>query len=440
MIEGYIMKVVIMAGGRGTRISSIARDIPKPMIQIEGKPVLEHEIECLREQGFTDLLITVGHLGNVIMEYFGDGTGISPTTGESFGVHITYFVEESPLGNAGALFQIKDQLTEDFLLLNGDAIFDINFNQFVAYHKKYGGAVTLFTHPNNHPYDSSLVITGKNQEVIKWLNKEDERPKYYRNRINAGLHIISPAILDREMPTTKVDLDRELLKPLAGTGQMFAYDSPEYVKDMGTPERYKSVSHDFKMGRIQAKNLRNKQKAIFLDRDGVINEYVGFLTDIRSFELRAGVIEAIKKINQSGYLAIVVTNQPVIARGELSDTQLQEIHNKMETLLGAEGAYIDALYYCPHHPHKGYEGEVTELKIDCECRKPKPGMLIEAAKDFNIDLLTSWMVGDSERDMIAGRDAGCKTALITEQEEVFGQDVSKKRLIDFIEQIFYLEG
>ena len=429
------MKVVIMAGGRGTRISSIARDIPKPMIKIDEKPVLEHEIECLREQGFTELIITVGHLGNVIMDYFGDGSGISPITRKPFGVHITYFVEETPLGNAGALFQIKEQLTEDFLLLNGDAIFDINFNKFVAYHKACGGTVTLFTHANSHPYDSSIVVAGENKEVLKWLNKEDERPKYYRNRVNAGLHVISPTILNKKINAAKVDLDRELLKPLAGSGEMFVYDSPEYVKDMGTPERYESVSHDFQTGLVQAKNLRNKQKAIFLDRDGVINKYVGFLTDSNQFELLPGVINAIKKINKSGNLAIVVTNQPVIARGDVTRDELQEIHNKMETLLGSEGAYIDALYYCPHHPHKGYDGEVAELKIQCACRKPKAGMLLEAAKDYNIDLENSWLVGDSDIDIMAGQEAGCKTALITEQEEEFGQDISKKSLIDFVNNI-----
>ena len=300
------------------------------------------------------------------------------------------------------MFKLKDKLTEDFLLLNADVIFDIDFNRFVNYHKQKGGLVTLFTHPNSHPFDSGLIFTDENNVVLRWSAKEDERPKFYKNRVNAGLHVISPKILDTVISTKKIDLDRQLLKPLAGTNQMFAYDSPEYVKDMGTPERYENVCNDFKAGRVQAKNLNNKQKAIFLDRDGTINKYVGFLKDIKDFELLPGVANAIKKINESGYLAIVVTNQPLIARGEVTIDQLNEIHNKMETLLGKEGAYVDAIYYCPHHPHKGYEGEVPELKIDCECRKPKPGMLFRAAKDFNIDLNKSWMIGDSENDVKAG--------------------------------------
>lgn len=439
------MKTVIMAGGKGTRISSVASDIPKPMIKIEGKPVLEHELECLRDQGFTDIILTVSHLGDIIMDYFGDGSGISPVTGKPFDVHIEYYFEKEPLGNAGALFKIKDKLDSDFLLLNADAVFDVDFNRFVAFHKSHGGLVTLFTHPNSHPYDSGLIIADKSGSVEKWMAKEDERPEYYRNRVNAGLHVINPIILEQsgidadKVGTVgengkhiKVDLDRQLLKPLSGTGKIFCYDSPEYVKDMGTPERYYSVCADYKAGRISGKNLKNKQKAVFLDRDGTINKYVGFLRNIDEFELIDGVADAIKKINVFGYLAIVITNQPVIARGEVSFEELEVIHNKMETLLGKEGAYLDAIYYCPHHPHKGYEGERPELKFDCDCRKPKPGMLLKAANDFNIDLSRSWMIGDGEIDIKAGINAGCQTALISEGS--YGQTATVQSLKAFVEQ------
>ena len=395
------MKAVIMSGGRGTRISELFPDIPKPLIPICGKPVLEHEIECLKEQGFTDIILTVSHMADKIIEYFGDGSKL--------GVHIDYFVEDKPLGNAGALFRLRDKLTEDFLLLNADSVFNIDFNRFVAFHKEHKALATLFTHPNDHPYDSGLIIADKNKSVQKWLAKEEARPEFYKNRVNAGLHIISPKLLENDIDLPKIDLDRHLLKPLARSGKMFCYDSPEYVKDMGTPERFKTVTKDFESGKVFARNLRNRQKAIFLDRDGTINKYVGFLRNIDDFELLPTVAEAIKLINRSGYLAIVVTNQPVIARGEVTFAALDEIHNKMETLLGAEGAYLDGIYFCPHHPDKGFEGEVRELKFDCDCRKPKPGMLLQAAKDFNIDLMQSYMIGDGEHDKGAGDAAGCKT-------------------------------
>lgn len=271
-----------------------------------------------------------------------------------------------------------------------------------------------------------MIIADSTCEVNAWLAKEDDRPKFYRNRVNAGLHVISPKVLEisgvdknaigKEVngKIMKVDLDRQVLKPLCGTHTMFCYDSPEYVKDMGTPERYESVCRDYTKGVVQAKNLKNRQKAIFLDRDGTINKYVGFLRKTEELELTEDAAEAIKLINTSGYLAVVVTNQPVIARGEVTWEGLDEIHNKMETELGKQGAYLDGIYFCPHHPHKGYVGELVELKIDCDCRKPKPGMLIKAAKDLNIDLKKSYMIGDSENDVKAGNSVGCKSIKIEE--------------------------
>ena len=410
------MKVVLMAGGRGTRISELFPDIPKPLIPIENIPVLEREIISLRNQGFTDIIITIGYMAEKIQSYFG--------VGEKLGVKISYFIEDKPLGNAGALFKLG--LTEDFLLLNADAVFDVDFNRMIEYHREKGGLVTLFTHPNSHPYDSGLIIAGENGSVEKWLAKEDARPEFYKNRVNAGLHVISPTALELSSvdkdkigievdgKVIKVDLDRQILKPLCGTGKMFCYDSPEYVKDMGTPERYESVCTDFEKGVVQAKNLKNKQKAIFLDRDGTINKYVGFLRKTDEFELLSGAAEAIRLINSSGYLAVVVTNQPVIARGEVTRTGLEEIHHKMETELGTQGAYLDAIYFCPHHPHKGYEGEIPGLKFDCDCRKPKPGMLLKAAEELNIELSNSYMIGDSDSDVEAGEAAGCKSIKIVE--------------------------
>ena len=359
------MKTVIMAGGKGTRISSIASDIPKPMIKIDGIPILEREIDCLVQQGFDDIIITVSHLGHIIMDYFGDGSGTSPVTGKPFGAHIEYYNEVQPLGNAGALFKIKDKLSDTFLLLNADAAFDIDFHRLIQAHYDKGGLVTLFTHSNSHPYDSGLLITDDNGCVIQWLTKEDQRPEWYANCVNAGLHVLDKKVLDMDIHSDKVDLDRQILKPMAGSGQLYIYQSSEYVEDMGTPARYEKVCKAYQTGIVQARNLHKKQKAIFLDRDGTINKYVGYLTEPEEFELLPGVAEAIRKINNSGYLAIIVTNQPGIAQGRLTVHTLHVIHNKMETLLGQEGVFINKLYYCPHHPDKGFEGEIPELKIPC---------------------------------------------------------------------------
>lgn len=414
-----------MAGGRGTRIASVANDVPKPMINICGKPILEHQIDNLKACGLTDIILVIGYLGEKIKDYFGDGS--------RFGVCIEYFIEDHPLGTAGALFKMP-QLTEDFLLLCGDVIIDVDFNRFIAFHKEKKAWASLVAHPNGHPYDSSLLVTEieapkiaggmpvDTHRVICWMAKEDER-LYYKNRVNAGIELISPELLKETMknfvprhPETpdKIDLDRDVLKINIGSGRIYAYDTPEYVKDMGTPDRFFEVENDIKTGKVHAHNLKNRQKAIFLDRDGTINKMVGFITKPEQFELLPGVAKAIKAINKSGYLAIVITNQPVIARGDCTFEQLQTIHNKMETELGKEGAFVDAIYVCPHHTDKGFSGERPEYKCDCDCRKPKPGLLLQAAKDFNIDLSQSYMIGDSDGDVRAGENAGVKEAIKVE--------------------------
>lgn len=425
------MKVVIMAGGKGTRIASVRSDVPKPMINICGKPILEHQIDNLKACGLTDIILVIGYLGDKIKEYFGDGS--------KFGVNIEYFVEEHPLGTAGALFKMP-QLTEDFLLLCGDVIIDVDFNRFIAFHKEHKAWASLVAHPNGHPYDSSLLVTEidapktvggmpeDTHRVIRWMAKEDERT-YYKNRVNAGIELISPELLKETMKNfvprhsetpDKIDLDRDVLKPNIPSGKIFAYDTPEYIKDMGTPDRFYETEKDIESGKVHARNLKNKQKAIFLDRDGTINKMVGFVTKPEQFELIEGAAEAIKAINKSGYLAIVVTNQPVIARGDCTFEELQTIHDKMETELGKVGAFVDAIYVCPHHTDKGFEGERPEYKCNCDCRKPKPGLLLQAAKDFNIDLSESYMIGDSHRDVEAGENAGVKKCIKVEENKENG--------------------
>ena len=417
------MKVVIMAGGKGTRIASVRSDIPKPMIPVLGKSVLEWQVESLKESGLDDIVLVIGHLGDVILNHFGDGS--------RFGVRIRYFVEDHPLGTAGALFRMEE-LSEDFILLNGDVLADIDWNRLIAFHHTKGARASLVTHPNDHPFDSSLIETEilppdhpgglplDTGRIVRWIGKDEPRG-FLRNRVNAGVAVLSPALLDDArdrlaFPGTafpeKVDLDRDVLKPSIAQGQVFAYDTAEYIKDMGTPGRLSEVECDIRSGKLASRSLHGSRKAIFMDRDGVLNRHVGFLKDPDQLELLPGAAEAVRSINASPYLAIVVSNQPVIARGDCSFAELQAIHAKLETLLGREGAYLDAIYYCPHHPDRGFVGERLEYKGPCSCRKPAPGMLLQAAEDFSIDLGQSYMIGDSESDLEAGRRAACRDALL----------------------------
>jgi len=392
-----------MAGGKGTRISSIASDIPKPMIQICGKPILEYQIDCLKRNSLTDITLVTGYLGEQIKNYFGDGS--------RFACKISYYEETEPLGTAGALLKLEN-LSDDFLLLNGDIIFDMDFSRMISFHKEKEACATLAVHPNNHPYDSALIICNNDSRITGWINKEDER-KYYKNSVNAGVHILTLDFLKNYRPQKdKIDLDRDMLKPNIANGRIFAYSTPEYIKDMGTPERYEQVTNDIKKGIVRRKNLNEKQKAVFLDRDGTINQLNGFIAAPEDLILMDGAAEAIKIINNLCYLAIIITNQPVIARGETDIETLNLIHMKLETDLGIHGAYIDDIFYCPHHPDKGFEGERPEYKIDCSCRKPKPGLIFEAVEKYNIDLSKSFITGDHMRDIQCGINAGCEPVFL----------------------------
>lgn len=401
------MKAVIQAGGKGTRISEITGDvIPKPMLEISGYPILYHQMMNLKKNGITDITVIIGHLGNVIKDYFGDG--------KQFGLNISYVEEdpEKPLGTAGSLYFLKDKLKENFVFLLADVFIDIDFEKMEQYHIANNADVTLLTHPNGHPFDSDLVV--EEGGVVKAFDyKSNDRTTYnYKNLVNAGVMIFSPSVFKYLTELRKYNYEKDIIVPLINDGKVVSYKSSEYAKDMGTPERYRRVQEDYNSGICDAKNLAYKQKAIFLDRDGTINEYVGFLRKEEDFRLIPGVSEAIKKINNSGYLAIVVTNQPVIARGEVTEEELEEIHKKMETLLGLDGAYIDDIYYCPHHPDKGFEGEIPELKIECDCRKPKTGMLEKAAREHNIDISSSIMIGDSTLDIKMAENAGMQSVLL----------------------------
>ncbi|MBR2311718.1 MAG: HAD-IIIA family hydrolase [Clostridia bacterium] len=395
------MRAVIMAGGKGTRIASLARDIPKPMLPLCGKPVLERQIEVLRREGFLDIVLVVGHLGAVIQNHFKDGA--------AFGVRITYIEEREPLGTAGALALLGEVLKgDDFLLLNGDVLFDVDLKRFLAFHREKHGIATVFTHPSTHPADSVIVESDKNDRVTAFLAPDTAR-RASRNRTNAGLHFFSPAVLSRFKTVKKTDLDREVLVPLAAERALFAYNSPEYVKDMGTPQRLQEAERDLAAGVVTHRTPRG---AIFLDRDGTINRHVGFVTSPDQIELLPGVAAAIKQLNDRHIPVIVITNQPVLARGEVTEAGLEDIHARLEALLAQESAYLTDIFYCPHHPDSGFAGEVPALKRICDCRKPAPGLLLAAAKRYDLDLSRSFMIGDSESDMTAARRAGCRTAAI----------------------------
>lgn len=401
------MQAVIMAGGKGTRLTSITKDlIPKPMVDILGRPLLEWQIDVLKQYGVKDICFVVGHLGEIIKEYFGDGS--------KYGIRASYIEEKEPLGTAGAFYYLKEWLREEnFFLIFGDVFFDIDLSKMIRFHIEKESEVTLFVHPNSHPFDSDLVIMDLDSKIRKFDSKSNIRNYWYENCVNAGFYILNSSLCNYINEPKKVDLEKDLLTRLvADERAVYGYRSPEYIKDIGTIERICSTIQDIRSGFTSKRSLKNKQKCIFLDRDGTINKLRGLLYDIDEFELEDTVIDAIKKINHSEWLCIVVTNQPVVARGLCEIEDVKNIHKKMQTLLGEKGVYLDEIVFCPHHPDKGYPEENPIYKIKCTCRKPNIGLLEKCSSAYNIDLSESWFVGDTTVDIQTGKNAGMHTALV----------------------------
>ena len=427
------MQAVILAGGQGTRLKSVNALVAKPMMPIGTKPLLEHQVELLKSFGIREIIILVNHLKDSIQSYFEDGS--------KWGVKISYYEEAVPLGTVGGVKAIENQINDDFLVIYGDVMFSMDLQRLIHFHQQKKSDCTLVLHPNDHPYDSDLVDVDQVSKITAFHSKPHSPDRYYRNLVNAGVYLFSKKVFDFLEKDKKADFGKDIFPNLVNRLNMFGYNTSEYLKDMGTPDRLEQVTADLLSGKIEARNLKYKQAAIFLDRDGVLNVDHPYISTPEMLELFSFTPSAIKKINLSNFLAIVITNQPVVARNLCTEEGLQIIHNKLDTLLGNERAKLDALYYCPHHPDKGFPDENPAYKIDCPCRKPKPGMLLDAARDFNIDLSASFMIGDDERDIAAGKTAGVKTIGVRSGKGLRGSKLQPDYLfenvieaIDFITQ------
>lgn len=399
-------QVAIMAGGMGTRLRERSGDMPKPMVPIVGKPVLHHQIELCRKNGFTDIALLLQHKSEKILEYFGDGS--------TLGVNLSYVIEEQPRGTAGALRDALPVLAECFLVLYGDTFLDVDLRKLWRAHETSGAVGTLFLHPNDHPQDSDIVdidAKGSVQAILPYPHPDGCE---VRNLVNAALYVLDRAGLEDVTPTEgKADIAKHMFPQMLDLGRpLYGYVSPEYIKDMGTPERLDKVERDFVAGLPERLSGRQLRTAVFLDRDGTINREVSYLKSPDQLELLPGAAAAIRRLNRNGMLAVVITNQPVLARGDVSFEGLDRIHARLESQLGREGAFLDGLYLCPHHPDKGFTGEVGELKGPCSCRKPEPGLIDQASRDFGIGRQHAWMVGDTTSDVEAGRRSGVRTVML----------------------------
>jgi histidinol-phosphate phosphatase family protein len=405
-------QLIILAGGAGTRLRARLGDLPKPMIPIAGKPLLEHQVELAKKYGFTDLIFFVHYRADLIEKHFGDG--------KNFGVQIRYVLEKEPLGTAGAVLAGFENLAERFVVLYGDTMVNVDLQRIWNAHEKSKAAATLLLHPNDHPFDSDLVEINSESFVTAFHNRPHAENVWRQNLVNAGLYVLEKSALAEfsesriQNPESRIlDFGKDIFPAMVRAGKkLLGYNSPEFIKDIGTPERYDKISAQFAAGIVQRSSLATPQRAVFLDRDGTLIPDKDCLRRADELELFPGVAAAVHKLNYDGWRTVVVTNQPVIAKGFCDEAELQKIHNKLETLLGREHAFLDRIYFCPHHPEKGFPGERPELKIDCDCRKPKTGMIQKAVADLNIDLAQSWLVGDTTTDLQTAKNAGLKSILV----------------------------
>ena len=403
-------QLIILAGGAGTRLRARLGDLPKPMIPVAGKPLLEHQVELARQHGFTDLIFFVHYRADLIAAHFGDGA--------KFGVRIRHVQETEPLGTAGAVLAGRELLADRFVVMYGDTMVNVDLNRIWTAHEQAGAAATLLLHPNDHPFDSDLVEVDGDNRVLAFHNRPHPPGVWRQNLVNAGLYVLEKSALgtfasERTPAAGILDFGKDVFPALVARGEkLLGYNSPEFIKDIGTPERYDRISAQYAAGIVQRSSLAVPQRAVFLDRDGTIIPDKDCLRTAGELELLPGAAEAIHKLNLAGWRTVVVTNQPVVAKGWCSEAELQNIHNKLESLLGQEHAFLDRIYFCPHHPEKGFPGERPELKMDCACRKPKTGMVARAVAELNLDLAQCWFVGDTTTDVQTAKNAGVKSILL----------------------------
>lgn len=400
-------QAVILAGGKGTRLRERLNGLPKPLIDIGGTALLEHQVLLVKRHGFDRILLLVNYAADQI-EQFCAARG-------NWGIRIECIDDGEPLGTAGAILASFDRLDDEFVVMYGDTMLGVDIARFWKFHKAHPeAAATLFLHPNDHPHDSDLVEIDEAGKITMFHPYPHQPGRDYPNLVNAALYVVRKSALAGWRGTSGLlDFGKDIFpQMLRERMTLFGYNSFEYIKDCGTPSRLDRVVEDFASGKIARSALDVAQPCVFLDRDGTINVDVGHLAEPGRFELLPGVAGAISRLNRSDYRTVVVTNQPVVARGECTIDGLRRIHFRMETALGQSGAYVDRLYYCPHHPESGFPGEVANLKMVCSCRKPNTGMVECAVADLNIAPRRSWMIGDSTADVLLARRAGLRSILV----------------------------
>jgi D,D-heptose 1,7-bisphosphate phosphatase len=402
-----LRQAVILAGGKGTRLLSRSGALPKALIDLGGTPLLGHQLRLLQEHGFTKVLLLVNYLAESISDY---------CRASAFrNLNISVLHDGQALGTAGAVLQALPQLDEQFAVLYGDTMLNVDLTRFWNWHARHPqAAASLFLHPNDHPQDSDLVELDNHDRILRFHPYPHPDGAYLPNLVNAALYIVRrDALSHASAHPQPFDFAKHLFPQMLQNGaQLLGYVSPEYIKDAGTPHRLDAVRRDLASGLIARSSLAVPQRAVFLDRDGTINEERGHIRRADALNIFEHAGPAIRRLHEAGWRTVLITNQPVLARGEATAEDLRQIHAKLDTVLARSGAFLDRKYICPHHPESGFPGEVPALKTTCACRKPSPGLIFQAQNELNLNLAESWFIGDSAADIGAARAAGVTSILV----------------------------
>lgn len=415
-------QAVILAGGKGTRLASRLGGKPKPLVDVDGVPLLRRQIEALVTHGIGNIVVLVNHAADQIADYVGQ---------LDTSAKITLIDDGEPRGTAGATLACLDQLEDRFVVVYGDTLFDVDIASMLTAHDRSGAQASLLLHPNDHPADSDLVEVDTAGWIVGFHSYPHPPGAWLRNLVNAALYVVDRALLEPwvdRMPFG--DFAKDLFPAMVAEGSRIkGYVTYEYIKDIGTPDRLDKAERHLRGGLVARSRRNVPQRAVFVDRDGTLNQLRGHIARAEDLELIAGAGAAVQQLNEAEFRVVVLTNQPVLARGEADEADLARIHARLESELGHEGAYLDGIYHCPHHPDKGFAGEVVALKRICDCRKPAIGMAQAAARDLNIDLSQSWMIGDSTADIVMAKAAGMRSILVETGEG--GRDGKYAAVPDF---------
>ena len=418
---------VLPVGGKGTRVSQLTNGKSKAELMItKNKKIIDFQLEHLIKYKKKILILSNSKqisLNNYIEKKYSKN-----------GVKI--ILENNPKGTAGCLTPLKKLHYKFFIVVYGDIIFNLDFKKFIKFHKNKKSNCTLIVHPNNHPYDSDTVKLNKNNKIEKIYLKPHKK-KYVPNLSLAGINIVNKDLIKIIDKKEFQDFSKDFLPIAVKKFNMFGYYSREYIKDAGTKDRIIQIKKELNTIKYTKGNLNKKIPAIFLDKDGVINE----LNPKKNYQKTNNVLKNVGKslniINKSGYLSVIITNQPAIAKGFVKEKKFQNDINKLSHILSKDKSYFDKLYYCPHHPEKGFKREIKKLKIKCNCRKPKNGLFLKAIKDLNIDYKKSFVIGDQMSDYYASKKTKLKFVGVN-NTKIFNNNniLNKKNLFQAVKYIF----